>query len=250
MKIADNVHAVLDLAHPIGVNAGFVTTREGTVVIDSGWTTSAALTILGYIDAVAPKGAIKYLILTEHHSDHIFGAHVFKARGAKILAHKLVKEFIEKEGNDYVKEMMDARNKVWLGAGMMPNGYDFGKTFFAGTKIVLPDVTIDETYLLCVGAEELRLIPTPGHLADCVSVYIPRTKVLFAGDTIYSGYSPATKFGDAELWRQWITSLEYLKTLEIDAIVPGHGPLCTKSEIEQNLRHISMLLETSHTPEK
>jgi len=29
MKLADNVYAVLNLAHPIGVNAGFVVTDAG-----------------------------------------------------------------------------------------------------------------------------------------------------------------------------------------------------------------------------
>ena len=36
MRLADNVYTVLDLAHPIGVNAGFVVTEEGIVVIDTG----------------------------------------------------------------------------------------------------------------------------------------------------------------------------------------------------------------------
>ncbi|MCL0093066.1 MBL fold metallo-hydrolase [Dehalococcoidia bacterium] len=225
MRLADNVYALLDLAHPIGVNAGFVVTDEGVVIIDTGWTHSSALTILGSIEAAAPGKPIKWVILTEHHSDHIFGASVFKARGAQIIAHRLAKEFLESKGKDYVEQMIKLFNKHWQ---TMPQGYDFGRTFFQKVELVLPDRTIDETTDLHVGGEELRLIPTSGHLLDCISVYLPRTKILFAGDTIYSGYSPTTRFGDASQWREWIKSLEGLKELEIDVIVPGHGPLCDK----------------------
>jgi len=240
MRLADNVYAILDLAHPIGVNAGFIITDEGVVVIDSGWTHSSALTILGYIEAAAPRLPIKYLILTEHHSDHIFGAHIFKAKGAQIIAHRLTKEFLVNEGKDYVEWMVKLENKRW---GTMPEGYDFGRTFFQKVELVLPDRTIDESTDLYIGGEELRLVPTPGHLLGCISVYLPRTKILFAGDTIYSGYSPTTRFGDEQLWREWIKSLEHLRKLEIEVIVPGHGPLCDRFEIEQNLKYLANLLE-------
>ena len=242
MRLADNVYALLDLAHPIGVNAGFVVTDEGVVVTDTGWTHSSALTILGFIEAAAPGKPIKWVILTEHHSDHIFGAYVFKARGAQIIAHRHTKEFLESKGKDYVEEMIKSRNKLWREAKAMPQDYDFGRTFFQKVELVLPDRTIDETTELHVGGEELRLIPTPGHLTGCISVYLSQRKILFAGDTIYSGYSPTTRFGDERLWREWIRSLERLKELEIEVIVPGHGPLCDKSEIEQNLKYLVKLL--------
>ena len=129
---------------------------------------------------------------------------------------------------------------------MMPQGYDFGRTFFQKIELVLPDRTIDETTDIHVGGEELRLIPTPGHLASCISVYLPQRKILFAGDTIYSGYSPTARFGDERLWREWIRSLERLKELVIDVIVPGHGPLCDKSEIEQNLKHLAKLMRDEY----
>jgi glyoxylase-like metal-dependent hydrolase (beta-lactamase superfamily II) len=180
------------------------------------------------------------LILTEHHSDHVFGAHLFKAKGAEIIAHKSTKEFLEGDGKDYVEIMIKLHNKPWQGG--MPEGYDFGRTFFQKVELVLPDKTIDESTELYVGSEELRLTPSPGHLEGCISVYLPRTKILFAGDTIYSGYSPTTRFGDEQLWREWIKSLERLRELEIEVIVPGHGPLCNRFEIEQNLKYIANLL--------
>ena len=240
MRLAENVHAVLDLAHPIGVNAGFVVTEEGVVAIDSGLTYSSALTILGYIEAVAPSRPIKSLILTEHHSDHIFGACAFKSRGAEIIAHRLAREFFESQGRNYVEAMTEA----------MPQGRNFGRTFYHDVQLVLPDRTIEDTMDLCIGGEVLKLMPTPGHLPDCVSVYLPRKRLLFAGDTVYSGYPPTTRFGDEQLWREWLRSLKRLKQLEVEVIVPGHGPLCDKSEIDRNIEYITTLLEDAGSPEE
>jgi len=45
----------------------------------------------------------------------------------------------------------------------------------------------------------------------------------------------------------WLSSglsgLRYLKELEIEVIVPGHGPLCDKSEIEQNFKYLAKVIE-------
>lgn len=235
MRLAENVYAVLDLTHPIGVNAGFVVTKEGVVAIDAGLTHSSALTIVGYIQAAAPWSLIKYLVLTEHHSDHIFGAHVFKARGAEIIAHRLVRQFLESEGQGYVQSRIVE----------MPGGPDLGQIFYQNVELVLPDWTIDEPTDLFVGGQVLKLIPTPGHLLDCISVYLPQERILFAGDTIYSGYPPTTRFGDVQLWREWIGSLKRLKQLDIETIVPGHGPLCDKSEIDRNIEYLTGLLESA-----
>lgn len=238
MKIAGNVFVVLGLTHPYGVNAGFVTTEDGIVVIDSSYTYLSALTIKGYAEVSGKNKKFKYLILTEHHSDHIFGAKVFKNAGAEIIAHKKVKEFLEEKGRDYVEKMIEYHNKSWKKI----EGYDLGRSLLCNVQFVLPDMTIEEEKTLFVGDEEIRLIPTPGHLLDCICVYLPKSKILFAGDTVYSGYPPTTRFGNKELWRKWIKSLKRLEKLEIEFIVPGHGRLCGNEEIEKNKRCLEELV--------
>ena len=73
MRVAQNVYAVLDMFHPIGVNAGFIVTKKHIVYVDAGWTIPSAQTILGYSFAVAPNNKPKYLVFTDHHIDHIAG---------------------------------------------------------------------------------------------------------------------------------------------------------------------------------
>ena len=43
---------------------------------------------------VAPGRKNIYLVLTHHHTDHIFGMRAFKERGAKVIGHRELKEWI------------------------------------------------------------------------------------------------------------------------------------------------------------
>jgi cyclase len=240
MGIAENVYAALDLAHPIGLNAGFIVTEDGVVVVDSGWTHASAPTILGSIDAVAPRGSVRYLIWTEHHSDHIVGGNAFRNRGAESIAHQGIHDFLSGDGKEYVPQQRETRNEVW--GDRAPAGCDFGVTFFRDVEFALPNRTIETETTLRVGREEIRLIPTSGPLEDSLCAYPPRTGVLFTGDTVYSGYAPATRFGGPGLWRLWVASLERLRELKTQTIIPEHGAPCGVAELDRNLAFLRRFL--------
>jgi glyoxylase-like metal-dependent hydrolase (beta-lactamase superfamily II) len=65
---------------------------------------------------------------------------------------------------------------------------------------------------------------------------------LIKADLTYLQYL-ATRFGSPTEWKIWISQLERLKKLEIDTIVPGHGELCSKKEIDRNIAFLRGLLE-------
>jgi len=234
MRLCDCAYAVLDLHHPLGVNAGFIITNAGIVVIDAGWTYYSALTILGYIRAVAKDKPIKYLIWTEHHSDHIFGSIVFVKENAKIIAHRNAYEFLKGIGGirGYVELMKKKINKRYK--ELVEKGYDIGSVIFHNIENVWQDLLIDKDFSFRLGDIEFKLIPTPGHTPSNLVVYIPKYKILFAGDTLYSGFPPNTKFSTPELIKEWIKALDRINTLDIDIIIPGHGPPCGKDEIKRN----------------
>lgn len=237
MRIAENVYAVMDLYHPIGVNAGFIVTKRHIVYVDSGHTIPSARTIYGYSKAAAPENEPSYLILTDHHTDHIFGMKVFRDVGATVLGH----------------ERLDR----WMKEYLMPNFGKVLKTFeldekatdliYGDVELFPLDVKVDRDTKIDVDGEEINILTTPGHWEACLSVYIPSSRILFAGDTIYSGFNPTTRFGDEELWRKWINSLEKISELDIKQIVPGHGRICTKEEIPRHIRHLENLLEKAES---
>ena len=58
-----------------------------------------------------------------------------------------------------------------------------------------------------------------GHTGGDVVVYLPKEKVLFSGDL----FVPNLGFMGDGFLDEWIVTLEELKKLDFDTVVPGHG---------------------------
>ena len=101
-----------------------------------------------------------------------------------------------------------------------------------------PDEVITSDTILSDDGEDIHLLVTPGHVPSEISVYHPASRTLFAGDTIYEGTPPTTRFGGPAEWKVWISHLERLRQLDIDIICPGHGALCSKEEIDRNIGYL------------
>ena len=74
---------------------------------------------------------------------------------------------------------------------------------------------------------ELRVVKTPGHTTDSVSLYLPADGVVFTGDTVL-GRGTAVIAEDGSLG-DYLASLARLRLLAdetgLRALLPGHGPL-------------------------
>jgi len=84
-RLSDNVYGVTELFHlsEVGVNAGFVITKNSIIHIDAGMTVADGNYLLAQSRKKAKKKENLFLILTHHHSDHTFGMRVFKEAGAQ-----------------------------------------------------------------------------------------------------------------------------------------------------------------------
>ncbi|MGH3305075.1 MAG: MBL fold metallo-hydrolase [Streptosporangiaceae bacterium] len=81
--------------------------------------------------------------------------------------------------------------------------------------------------VLAVGGCELRVIATPGHTSDSVSLYLPADGVVLTGDTVL-GRGTAVIADDGSL-SDYLESLHRLRLLAdqtgLNTLMPGHGPL-------------------------
>jgi glyoxylase-like metal-dependent hydrolase (beta-lactamase superfamily II) len=66
----------------------------------------------------------------------------------------------------------------------------------------------------------VRLFHAPGHSPDGICVYLERERLLFASDTVVTGIVPALGDGDS---RTLENSLQALRDMDIEILVPGHG---------------------------
>lgn len=71
------------------------------------------------------------------------------------------------------------------------------------------------------GSREIRILYLGrGHTGGDVVVYLPQERIIVTSDLVGSGLP---FLGDAFL-DEWAETLEELKKLEFDIILPGHGP--------------------------
>jgi glyoxylase-like metal-dependent hydrolase (beta-lactamase superfamily II) len=85
--------------------------------------------------------------------------------------------------------------------------------------------------VLTVGSKEVRLIQVgPAHTRGDTIVYVPEDRVVFTGDILFMGSHPIMWEGPVE---NWIRACDVLLDLEVDTVVPGHGPLTSKSGVSE-----------------
>jgi len=205
-----------------GCNPGYVITSDGVVVIDTPQLPTQAVKMR---EEAEKHGPIRYIINTEHHIDHIFGNYFFKGAGIVISHIEVYNNFMEVtpalNPYDYAKEAIPTDDPE--GEPLFPDE----ETYFANPN--KPTITFNGNMTVRVGGHSFELISTPGHSTGQIAVHIPQERVAFVGDTIFNRCQ--TWHMESDL-NQWLESLDILRTLDVDHIVPGHGPICTKKEID------------------
>lgn len=219
-KITENVYTNTKIR---GCNPSIVFTSEGAVFIDNAQWIS---TLLEMIDFAKKKGPIKYLINTEPHIDHIFGNHWF-AGVCPVVGHEKIKDSFflvpgEMDGYDYSVDVITRQDKEFL--KFMPSREEY--------IVNMPQITFNDRMSLKVGDHTFNLYHTPGHADSQIAVHVPEERVVFVGDTIFSECQTWLHSADID---DLINSLHFLKTLDVDYIIPGHGPVVTKAYIDVQL---------------
>jgi cyclase len=218
-----------------GCNPSFVTTSDGVVVIDTPQLPTRAVAMRKEAES---HGPIRYLINTEHHVDHIFGNYYFKGAGTVVNHQGVYDRFMvvypELDPFAYAKESVagpDARGTDLdeQGLALWPDRDEYYRDPNKGTLVFTGDLT------LRVGDHTFNLLHTPGHTPGQVAVHVPEERVVFTGDTIFSGCQTWLMTSDVA---QWLDALERIRTLDVDLIVPGHGPVVTKQYLDVQRSHL------------
>ena len=219
-KLADNVYAYVGVtdaspAHSFAANAGIIIGRDGVLVVDTLISAKEGERFLADIRKVTTK-PIKFVVNTHTHLDHALGNCVFAKVGATVISHEADRASLAAQGEDLIKN---------AGAyGLTPQD-------MAGTEIVVPTVAFSDQMLIDLGDEDVRLIRTgPSHTAGSLVVYLPKEKLLFSGDILFTDFHPFLADGD---FSGWSATIDKLLTMDIDRIVPGHGPLSTKKDLRE-----------------
>lgn len=98
-------------------------------------------------------------------------------------------------------------------------------------QLTLPSRRFTGQLTLSVGHREVHLMEVgPMHTQGDVLVYVPDAKTLYAGDVLFVGVTPALWVGPLE---NWIAALDRILQMDVDCIVPGHGPVTDKQSVRE-----------------
>jgi cyclase len=115
---------------------------------------------------------------------------------------------------DYAKEAIPMNDPQ--GAGIFPDR----DVYFADPNKA--QIVFTGDVVLRVGDHTFNLIHTPGHTPGQIAVHVPEERVVFTGDTVFSEVQTWVMASDVD---EWIEALNTISRLDVDRVVPGHGPV-------------------------
>lgn len=210
-RIAENVYFFQSELYA-QVTAGVIAGPDMAVLIDTLALPEETKQIRRFIEREL-RVPVRYIINTHYHADHSWGNCFFP--GAKIIAHSLCHEYLDTRG----RAALDAEQK--------------DNASLREVELVLPNVTFTEGQLnLQVGKKNLSIFPLPGHSADSIAVLVEEDRILFCGDTFMA--LPILADGDIN---DTTASLKKLPKMGLENLVPGHGEIVLRGEIDAAVRN-------------
>jgi glyoxylase-like metal-dependent hydrolase (beta-lactamase superfamily II) len=209
-QITKNVYVETNLR---GANHGFVVTSEGVVVIDTPFKPTDTLELRR---SLQPFGRLAYVINTEPHGDHWTGNSFLDA---PVIGHEGVrKRILDTNIDEHITKVAN------LGSSEIE--------FLKGYRPVPPSITFSHRMTLHLGAHTFQLIHMPGHTPYQAAVVIEEERVAFTSDNIFSGVLTWMNDPGIDLVG-WVRTLDSVRRLDVDLLVPGHGPICSKDYLDE-----------------
>lgn len=220
-EIATHVHVNLEYEM---ANVACIDTGDGLVLIDTPTMPDEIAHLKAFIDNMKGTG-IEYIVATHHHFDHIMGNNQL---GGKIIMQEKAFEAMEQEGRTLIEAL----------APNIPGITQEKIDFLLNEPILSPKLTFSDRMCLKLGRLTLQLFHVGGHTAGSLCVYVEEEKILLAGDNVTLSQHPFRGQADH---LEWIEALKWMKGLEIETIVPGHGELCGKDDLDRLIEYLSRL---------
>lgn len=233
-------------------NAGLITSGGASLLVDTLYDLRLTQEMLTTMRRAVPAAArIDAVVNTHANGDHCWGnralpdANIIASRAtaremtefSPRLMHALVRgsrainsagvlarwplSLLRRVGGRRARALFDAAPFVVEAFG----GFDFGHVRLRG-----PTQTFEGKLTLTVGDKEVHLIQVgPAHTRGDTLVYVPADRIVFTGDILFVGSHPIMWEGPLT---NWVRACDVLLALDVDVVVPGHGPLTDKSGVQ------------------
>ncbi len=197
-------------------NSGIVVGDDGVLVVDAQATPTMAADVQARIRLITDK-PVRHVVLSHYHAVRVLGASAYS--GAEIIASEATRNMIAERGQQDMDSEIGRFPRLFRGKETIPG-------------LTWPTLTFHKHLTLWLGQREVQVIHIGrSHSAGDTVVWLPREKVLYAGDVVEFGATPYC--GDAHLG-DWPATLAAVKALGAEKLVPGRGrALLSREECEE-----------------
>jgi glyoxylase-like metal-dependent hydrolase (beta-lactamase superfamily II) len=221
-------------------NSGVIIGDRFIMVSDATATPAMARDLIAKIRTVSDL-PIKYVLLTHYHAVRVLGAYAYADEGAtEIIASQGTLDLIQERGAQDMKSEMERFPRLFRGADTVP-GLTWPTMVIGGgdaTKGEMPG-----KLSINLGGVVVQIwSPGYGHTRGDTIAWVAEEKVLFSGDLVE--YEAGVYTGDAQL-AEWPATLEALRALKAEAIVPGRGEAMKgQADVNKALDYTKRWVET------
>lgn len=240
-------------------NAGIIDLGDQTVIFDSFLTPQAAAELLAVAEGLTNR-PVKTVVNSHHHMDHIGGNQSFPENTTIIATsatRHLMLDHVGQQLAHYAdqgaqrlaeleKQVAGARKQVEKAdAQQAVSQFRLLLEALPAWQPRLPTMTFDQRLVIYGRDRQAELITHGGgHSQSDAILYLPTEKIVFTGDLLTVHAHPSLADGDpGELPR----ILDQINRLQPQILVPGHGAIGVKSDIQAMQHYLATMTEIALT---
>jgi glyoxylase-like metal-dependent hydrolase (beta-lactamase superfamily II) len=206
-------------------NAGLVAGSDRSLLVDTLFDLRLTREMLDAMDAITRTRPIGTLVNTHANGDHCFGNELLG--GAEIITTEACASEMTEMGPQALDAMLKADYADPV-VGEFVRGA-FGAFRFDDITLTTPTRTFKQKLTLPVAEHSVELIEVgPAHTAGDLLAYVPQANTIFAGDILFIGGTPIIWAGPLQ---NWVNACDLMLELNVDTVVPGHGPVTDKDGV-------------------
>jgi cyclase len=246
-QIAPGIYSAVGVAAPnVGSNSAVIVNRDDVVVVDSHISPEAGRVLLREIKTLTDK-PVRTLIDTHFHYDHTNGNQVFGPNvdiiGHEFTRRKLTGDILQRGMfadllRGLPQQLADLKTRAAAEQDVAARtrleqqvtSQEAFSRQIRETSPTPPNVTLVDHMTFFRGDREIRLLYLGrGHTGGDLVVYLPNERVLCTGDLLVNQIANLI---DGYV-NEWPDTLEKLRPIAFDAVIPGHGePFNGKERID------------------
>lgn len=208
-------------------NAGLVTDGEVSLLVDTLYDLRLTQEMLDTMRGSVPAARqIDMLLNTHANGDHCNGNQL--VADARIIASdKTAQEMISGPQPALFAQLMKQASEMGQVGVFLE--YAFGAFDFENITPTLPKETFSGEMTVQVGSKAVQFIEVgPAHTRGDTLVYVPGDKVVFTGDILFIEGHPIIWAGPVG---NWLRACDRILAMDVETIVPGHGPITDKQGV-------------------